>query len=80
MVKARSETGATLAEYAIGLAALVVIFVAASSILESAGKARVESSVDTVNTMIPCVRYIDDSGQEKWSLDGKPSSNEAECM
>jgi len=81
IIRIHSEKGATLVEYMIGLAALLIIFLIGDQMLRESGERRIESSADTVSGMIPCRRGVDVNGNEVWTLDGDTSAgNSLECM
>ena len=50
----KSERGASLAEYAIALGILVIIFVLANSYLRSTGDARTQKTLNISTTALPC--------------------------
>lgn len=54
-----NQHGAVLLEYVIGLAALIVVFVAAATYLGQATEARANLSQETANTTLPCAAGLE---------------------
>jgi len=72
----RSELGASLVEYTLGVSLLAVIFLAGNSVLQEAGEQSAAKSASTATGMVPCI-WVDGVPQ---GLLGDNPGNVLECM